>query len=101
MTNLIYKNKSFELNEFGQPRHPGVYMVTVFNPETKKIRILYIGSSKNIHKRTHRNGHPYYEALNRFNNYYVCLRTYNTNDYVELEKEMIFSYSLPAADMIG
>ncbi len=92
MSKLMYKDKSFELNEFGQPRFPGVYLVTVFNPDTKKERILYIGSSKNIHKRTHRAGHPYYEAFNRLSEYYVCLRTYNTNQYIDLEKEMIEHY---------
>lgn len=92
MNNLFYKDKLFELNDIGQPIFPGVYMVTVFNPEIKKERILYIGSSSNIHKRTHCASHPYYKAFNRITNGYVCLRTHRTSDYLQLEKEMIRHY---------
>ncbi len=89
MTSFPFEDAIFAANCFGPPAEPGVYMVTVTHPETKRTKILYIGSSKDIQTRVRHKDHPYNIAYKRFRDYWVVTMSVITTDYIEFEKRAI------------
>ena len=87
-----------EASPFGLPNTAGVYAVCVNHhkesgkPKSKE-RILYIGSSKNMRKRVMNNHeHPYRVCYDRLDNFLVYTKSIETEDYVELENNLIKVY---------
>lgn len=69
----------------------GVYLVCIYNRHTKREKILYIGSSKSIHKRIFNTNHPFRIIYDRLNNYDtpVYIRYLKVTNYRKLEKYLI------------
>jgi len=95
-TELIKHFLSLESNIFGPPNYPGVYGVYVTPYRPKQSYLLnkcckYIGSSKNVYKRIMNPNHIYRILLrkHRGSDYLVWTTTWDTTDYLELEKELI------------
>jgi hypothetical protein len=86
-TKLLLQN--FEINSGFEGK--GVYMVCVLNCHTKTEHVLYIGSSNDVHQRTHSHKHPFMIVLNRLSDYYtpVYLRCFKTDHYFNLERYLI------------
>lgn len=85
-------NNKWESSPFGPPSAPGVYCVSVFNLQTKKSQILYIGSSQNISKRVLNTKHPYrvvYDQMRGQFDMAVTIRFKECDDFIELEKKLI------------
>lgn len=81
----------FKEADFVKPKQPGVYMVTsveVVNNIRREI-VLYIGSAKNIEKRIVKGEHPYLLLYKNQPDMSIITRSILTDDYIELEKEMI------------
>ena len=81
---------NFESSAFGLPNSSGVYVVCIrpynlISPE----RIMYVGSSKNMRKRVYRESHPYMKLFRRFENHLVYVKFLITDNYLELEKNII------------
>jgi excinuclease UvrABC nuclease subunit len=78
------------ISEFGPPNLAGVYAVYSMNVITGYKQILYIGSSKNIHKRIMNPNHVYRKLINE-SEYPVIIYTKHriTDDYNRLEIKMI------------
>jgi len=88
--NIVINGCKFEASPFGPPASPGVYLVAVTSPLTHKKRIFYVGSSKNIRNRVSNFKHPYYIIYQRLSHlFWVCTESYVTNDYLELERDVI------------
>lgn len=82
-----------ETNIFGPPACPGVYAVCINHYDrSHKERILYIGSSKNVSERLHNRSHPYLKCYDRFSEFLVYTKTIETEEYEQLEKELIGVY---------
>lgn len=82
-----------DTNIFGPPPVAGVYAVCVRHNDRKhKERIVYIGSSKNVSKRLKNQSHPYLLCFHRFPRMLVYTKTIETEDFMELEKELIRVY---------
>ena len=87
------------LEEFESPSvcgissESGVYVVAVFNHETKKTMVAYIGSSVNMARRVYSKGHPF-QKLNDFFDFpfLVHVREIRTKDFISVEKAMIKKY---------
>ena len=80
----------FTSDPCGPTTKAGVYLVTLINPETKKRKVFYVGSSKNIQKRVLNPSHPYRKLFDRFSErFWVVTEDYETDNYIELEKELI------------
>lgn len=88
-TELNINGIQFSRCDFGCPEKAGVYAVTVTHPETRITKILYVGSSNNIRRRTHQYTHPYYISFNRLSEYWVCLQYHLTDNYRQIEAEII------------
>jgi len=80
----------WQLSEFGPPDMPGVYAVVVYNAYTKSMDIVYIGSSRNIHKRVMNPNHPY-RKLNDIISfpYFISVKYKVCDNYIDLEKSLI------------
>lgn len=97
-TSLKFKSKlpkEFESSLFGISDKSGVYVICVrsmYN-NTKPERILYIGSAKNMRKRVIRRNHLYIQLYNRFDNFLVYVKFFETENYKELEKQMIYEFT--------
>ncbi len=70
---------------------PGVYFICISHfPEMNKQRLVYIGSSKNMRKRTQSPNHPYRKIMSRLSFGYVVFRyNYPCDNYVKTEIECI------------
>jgi hypothetical protein len=82
-------------NIFGPSKAPGVYAVCVKNGYGKKYpeRIIYIGSSQDIHKRLLSPNHVYKKCYQKFDvDRPVYTKEILTENYKELEKELIRVY---------
>ena len=80
--------------DFCKPDMAGVYMVCVRKRDdclryVGREKILYIGSSQNIRKRLNNRKHPYLLAYQRFDDISVYTRSYLTDNYKELELQLI------------
>jgi len=86
---MDYK-EDFKISPLGPPFESGVYCVIAFNSDYKE-EILYIGSSKNIHKRVMSPNHLYRKLYNSLSNLglYICTGSMITDDYRNKEIEMI------------
>ena len=78
------------------PYKPGVYLILEIDDTNKKLKVLYIGSSKNMRKRLYRSKHSMDYYLEHFIDEYDfgILRPVAyviTDDYVQLEKQLIKS----------
>lgn len=74
---------------FGPPHESGVYGVFETCYLTNETTLHYIGSSKNINSRVLRRRHHYWIL---FQDKEVYTRSIVTEDYIELEKELIRKY---------
>lgn len=87
---IIVEFKKLEPSPCGPFQGPGVYGVfikaTLF---TKRERLLYIGSSKNIAKRVRSERHPYMKCFRRFDEYYVYTKSFPMYEYAEAERVLI------------
>ena len=84
------KYPEFEpLCPFGPLSEAGVYGVFEYD-EHHIATLLYVGASKNIQKRVLAPNHHYIKLYRSGRN--VCTRSIATDNYVELEKELIKKY---------
>lgn len=74
---------------FGPLSLPGVYGIFEYD-ENYTATILYVGASKNIQKRVLSSNHHYIKLYRSGRN--VCTRSIATDNYMELEKELIKKY---------
>ena len=82
-----------KIEPFSSYRGSGVYLVCSMNIYTQQEYLHYIGSSKNILRRTQPNNHPYKMVLNSLgNDFFVCLRVIKSNNPKPIEKQMIKKY---------
>lgn len=82
----------FEISPFGVGSSPGVYAL-IFNELVgvlqKRVQVvLYIGSSKNMAKRVYSDKHLYKKLYSIFNGN-ISVASYETEDYLNVEKEII------------
>lgn len=93
MTNFCVNGCYFDSSPLGAPRCPGVYLITVFSPLSKRGKVFYVGSSKNLAKRIYENiHHPYRILFDRLNNFWVTVQYHETENYLELERAAIKQY---------
>ena len=85
---------SFEINPCGRPSSPGVYAIWVRNyrSDAGERHLLYIGSSKNVSKRLESMKHPYRIAYDRLNDYLVFVSFLETDDHINIEKQLIIKH---------
>ncbi len=95
----IFKEEGFFCTPFGPPRSAGVYAICVISteyalpPDLRVPRVVYIGSSFNMHERVSSVRHPYRRLFNLLKNYYVC-GFYNQTSFghIDLERQLIRKY---------
>lgn len=73
---------------FGPNDKPGVY--GIFEGFGLESKVIYIGSSKNIKKRVLNPSHHYMKCFE--NERLVYIRSIFLNDYISLEKKLIWKY---------
>lgn len=84
----------FSNTDICKPNYSGVYVVcriTVNNDTFEKSNevIEYVGSSKNISKRILSPSHHYIKLYNEYLDDLVFTRSFQTKDFLNLEKELI------------
>lgn len=81
---------SFEISPCGVGSSPGVYAIVFHGilDDFEIHQVLYIGSSKNMAKRIYSKNHLYVKLFKLFPG---CIYTasYETEDFLKVEKEMI------------
>lgn len=80
------KKTKWEISPFGWNGISGVYCI--YTLVDKKTELHYIGSSKNIGTRVSFENHPYKRLLRE--GYMVFIKFKECNNYVQLEKDLIF-----------
>lgn len=93
----IFREKGFECSPFGATRNAGVYAICVVNrngypPTLKNIKVVYIGSSKNVYSRLQGQNHIYRRLYNLLKNYDVCCFWVECDNYCEVEIALIKKY---------
>ena len=83
--------KDFECSLFGASRKAGVYAICNRVHFEGIEDILYIGSSKNIHKRVYNRTHPY-KFLYEFLKGITYIKYFETTNYKKIEIDMIKMY---------
>ena len=78
----------WSISEFGWHDITGVYAVC--SMRYNRVKVHYIGSSKDIGKRLGNVNHPYRVIYGKFN--LVHIRYIETQDYKNVEKEMIAKF---------
>lgn len=95
---LAFHEPNYEYSPFGVPRLPGVYVVSVakYDPDTlriKKTKAVYIGSSKDMHRRIMSTSHVYRKLYDKLHHTHcVAVACLITDDYLIEEKRMIMKY---------
>lgn len=97
----IKEFKKLQACVFGPPSRAGVYGVFIMNWNTKKEKVVYIGSSKNLNDRIHKPTH-HYMRLHRELLFplFVYTKIMLTDDYKEVEKALIKHFK-PKFNIIG
>jgi len=82
----------FEVSPYEPPRNSGVYGVFICNFGLTNKKLVYIGSSSNIHKRVLTPKHPYMLLFRRFPHRIVFTASLECENYIEEEKRLINKY---------
>lgn len=89
----VFTEKEFSCDGFAHPSAPGVYAVLVFERLTMNpLRVVYIGSSKNIHKRVMNPCHIFRRIFSITRSLCVSVWCYETDDFINIEKSLIIKY---------
>lgn len=88
-----FTDSNFTCDGFAHPSKPGVYAVIVFEPFTRNPqRVVYIGSSKNMHRRVMSPNHIYRRLNNILKCYSVAVWCFETDNYLSVEESLIKKY---------
>lgn len=95
MRDKEFFEERFVPSSFGPTRSSGVYAICVFDPfdvHNKTIRVVYIGSAKNINKRVLNPMHIYRRLNNILKSLWTTCLYFECDNYVEVEKYLIRKY---------
>lgn len=93
----VFREPNFEASCLGPLQGPGVYAIcvvkdTYYPAQGKEMRVVYIGSAKNIKRRVLHPSHPYRRLYSILKSYWVTCFWVETKDYLALEKALIKKY---------